>query len=102
MATSRGVDRHFRGLGGRNHDVRINLVTQPGNASKARPSHLTTADALHKVSPKDSPSKATKVGSLERCSLWTGSQPVATAALFFGSGPVCFVLLSELAAEQQV
>ena len=35
----------FAGLGGRNGDVRVKyLVTQPGNASKARPSHLTTAD----------------------------------------------------------
>ena len=30
---------------------------QPGNASKARPSHLTTANMVNKVSPKDLPSK---------------------------------------------
>ena len=52
----------FRGLGGRNRDVRVkHLVTQPGNAPKARPSHLTTADAINQVSPlktaKASPSK---------------------------------------------
>ena len=37
--------RTFAGLGGRNCDVRVkHLVTQPGNAPKARPSHLTSAD----------------------------------------------------------
>ena len=47
MATSCGVDRHFR----RNRDVRVkHLVTQPGNAPEARPSHLTTADQVNKVS----------------------------------------------------
>ena len=51
MVTSRGVDRHFHGLGSRNCDVRVkHLVTQPGNAPKARPSHLTTADEVNKVS----------------------------------------------------
>ena len=29
-------------------------MTQPGNAPKARPSHLTTVDAVNEVSPKDS------------------------------------------------
>ena len=39
-ATLRGVDRHFCN---RNRNVRVkHLVTQPGNAQKARPSHLTT------------------------------------------------------------
>ena len=39
------------GPGRRNHDVRVkHLVTQPGNAPKARPSHLTTADQVNKVS----------------------------------------------------
>ena len=39
------------GLGGRNRDIRVkHLVTQPGNAEKARLSHLTTADAVNKVS----------------------------------------------------
>ena len=53
MATSRGVDRHLR--------VK-HLVTQPGNAPKARPSHLTTADEVNKVSLKDS-----KAGSFRGC-----------------------------------
>ena len=40
-----------RSPGSRNCDVRVkHLVTQPGNAPKARPSHLTTADAVKKVS----------------------------------------------------
>ena len=35
MATLHGGDRHFHGLGERNHDVRVkHLVTQPGNAPK--------------------------------------------------------------------
>ena len=35
----------FAGLGGRNRDIRVkHLVTQPGSAPKARPSHLTTVD----------------------------------------------------------
>ena len=46
MATSRGVDHHFI-----NRDLRVkHLVTQPGNAPEARPSHLTTADQVNKVS----------------------------------------------------
>ena len=41
----------FAGLGGRNQDVRVkHLVMQPGNASHARPSHLTMADVVNKVS----------------------------------------------------
>ena len=41
----------FTGLGGRNCDIRVkHLVTQPGNAPKARLSHLTTADQVNKVS----------------------------------------------------
>ena len=41
MAPSHGIDR----------DVRVkHLVMQPGNAPKARPSHLTTADVVNKVS----------------------------------------------------
>ena len=61
MTTSRGVDHHCRG---RNHDVRVkHLVVQPGNAPQARPSHLTTADKVNKVSLKDSPSKTTKAES---------------------------------------
>ena len=49
MATSRGVGRHFYGPG--NYDIRAkHLVKQPGNAPKARPSHLTTADQVNKVS----------------------------------------------------
>ena len=58
----------FAGLGGRNCDVRIkHLVTQPGNATKARLSHLATVDAVNKVSPKDSPSKTRKAGTFEGC-----------------------------------
>ena len=42
------------GLGARNHDIRVkHLVTQPGNAPKVWPSHLTMVN-------KDSPSKAAK------------------------------------------
>ena len=38
-------------LSGRNRDVRVkHLVMQPGNAPEARPSHLTTADKVNKVS----------------------------------------------------
>ena len=34
-----------------NRDLRVkHLVTQPGNAPKTRPSHLTTADEVNKVS----------------------------------------------------
>ena len=48
MRENGGVDRHFRS---RNDDVRVkHLVTQPGNAPKARPSHLATADEVNKVS----------------------------------------------------
>ena len=39
------------------------LVTQPGNAPKTRPSHLTTADQVNEVSLKDSPSQTTKAES---------------------------------------
>ena len=58
MATAHGVDRHFVGRCGRNLDVSLkHLVTQPGNAPKAIPSHLTMAELLtvNKVSLKDSP-----------------------------------------------
>ena len=58
----------FAGLGGRSRVVRVkHLVTQPGNTPKTRPSHLTTVDAVNKVSPKDSPLKTAKAGSLEGC-----------------------------------
>ena len=41
----------FAVLGSRNHDVRVkHLMTQPGNAPEAGPSHLTTADQVNKVS----------------------------------------------------
>ena len=51
MAVSHGIDPPFAGLGSRNCDERVkHLVTQPGNAAKARPSHLTTADVVNKVS----------------------------------------------------
>ena len=56
ILTSRCVDHH-------NRDVRVkHLVTQPGNAPKARPSHLTTADKVNKVS-----TKTTKFGSFRGC-----------------------------------
>ena len=59
------------GLGGRNHDVTIkHLVTQPGNAPKTRPSHLTTADMVNKVSLKDSPSKTAKAESFRGGRPW--------------------------------
>ena len=65
----------FTSLGDRNHDVRVkHLVTQPGNAPKARPSHLTTADAVNKVSLKDSPSKTTKAESFRGCRPWTETE----------------------------
>ena len=58
----------FAGLGVRNRDVRVKrLVTQPGNAPKARLSHLTTADTLNKVSLKDSHLNTAKDGSFEGC-----------------------------------
>ena len=57
MATSCDIDPRFH----LNCDVRVkHLVTQPGNAPKSRPSHLTTADEVNKFSPKDSPSKTAK------------------------------------------
>ena len=41
----------FAGLGSRNRDVRVkHLVTQPGNAPKAKLSHLTPADQVNEVS----------------------------------------------------
>ena len=50
----------------RQGNVRVkHLVTQPGNAPKAILSHLTMADAVNKVSPKDFPSKTSKAGSFE-------------------------------------
>ena len=47
---------------------------QPRNAPKARPSHLTTADAVHKVSLKDSPLKTAKAGSFRGCRPSTETQ----------------------------
>ena len=45
------IPRFVAGLGSRNRDVRVkHLLTQPGSAPKARPSHLTTTDAVNKVS----------------------------------------------------
>ena len=68
----------FASLGGRNRVIRVNhLVTQPGNAPKSRPSHLTF-DAVNKVSPKDSHSKTTKAGSFEECRLWIETQQVCS------------------------
>ena len=54
-------------LGGRNRDVRVkHLVTQPGNAPKARPSHLKTADEVNEVSLKDSAFEDCKGRVLQR------------------------------------
>ena len=50
------------------------LGTQPGNAPKARPSHLTTAEEVNKVSLKDSPSKTTKAESFRGRRPWTDTQ----------------------------
>ena len=51
----------FAGLGGRNLDVRVkHLVTQPENAPNATPSHLSAADAVSKVSLRDSASFVTR------------------------------------------
>ena len=62
-------------MGDRNCDVKVkHLVTQPGNAPKTRPSHLTTADTVNKVSLKDSPSKNAKAGSFEGCRPWIETQ----------------------------
>ena len=52
----------------------VSVQAQPGNAPKARPSHLTTADKVNKVSLKDSPSKTAKVGSFEGCGPWIETQ----------------------------
>ena len=72
MTTSRGVDRHFRGPGGRNCDVRVkHLVRQPGNAPKARPSHLTTAAEVNKVS---------EGLAVEGCRPWTETQQLSVVA----------------------
>ena len=61
----------FAGLGSRNHDIRVkHLVTQPGNAPKARLSHLTMVAVVNKVSPKHSPSNTAKAGSFEGCRPW--------------------------------
>ena len=60
-------DVTFSCLGGRNRALRVkHLVTQPGNAPKTRPSHLTTADAVNKVSLKDSALEA----SFRGCTSW--------------------------------
>ena len=69
VSTSCGVDHHFHWPGRQK-----SCMTQPGNAPKARPSHLTTADAFNKVSPKDSPSKTAKVGSFKGCRPWIETQ----------------------------
>ena len=53
MATSRGVDRRFRRQKSWRKGKTSGDATQ-GNAPKARPSHLTTAGEVNKVSLKDS------------------------------------------------
>ena len=67
----------------RHHVVYIvkHLVTQPGNAPKARPSHLTTADEVNKVSLKDSPSKTTEAESFR------GRRPELTHSRCFPYSP---------------
>ena len=60
----------------RNRDVRVkHLVMQPGNAPKSRSLHLTMADAVNEVSPKDSPSKTAKIVSFEGRRSWIETQP---------------------------
>ena len=72
---SRGVDSHFRVPGWRKSwRKRKYLVTQPGNAPKARPSHLTMADVVNKVSPKDLPATSAKARSFKGCRPWTETQ----------------------------
>ena len=65
----------YLSLGGRNLDIRVkHLVTQPGNAPEARPSHLTTADQVNKVSEglafTDHRGRV-----LQRTQTWTETQP---------------------------
>ena len=66
MATSRGVD-----LGGRRI---IKKKSWRKGRTSARPSHLTTADVLNKVSPKESPSKTAKARFFEGCRPWIETQ----------------------------
>ena len=75
----------FTGLGSRNRDVRVkHLVTQPGNAPKDRPSHLTTADEVNKsVSLKDSPSKTSKSGSFKDLNWDTAAEFLSSLSLQF-------------------
>ena len=71
----------FVSLGDRNHDIWVkHLVTQPGTAPKIRPSHLTTADAVNKVSLKDSPSKTAKDGSVRGCRPWIETQHLSSSS----------------------
>ena len=66
------------------------IVTQPGNAPKLRPSHLTTADAVNKVSPKDSPSKSAKAESFEGCRPWIETQLESVVSLQHLQSPFCW------------
>ena len=68
MATSRGVDRHFRG---------------PGR-QKLRRKGKTSGDATRtadEVSPKDSPSKTAKAESFKGCRPWIETQHVSLVML---------------------
>ena len=93
----------FAGLVGRNRDVRVkHLVTQPGNAPKARPSHLTTADEVNKVSLKDSTSKTTKAESFRGRRPWTETQHVsvnASVSCCFQVYISCSVMMCEMEAD---
>ena len=86
MATSRGIDSNFcRPRQQKSWHKCKHLMMQPGNAPKARPSYLTTADAVNKVSLKDSPSKTSK--SFKGCRPWTETQQlrVCRCLLVYGS-----------------
>ena len=68
MATLHCIDR----------DVRVkHLVTQPGNAPKARPSHLTAADEVNKVS-EGLAFTDHKDRVLQRTQTWTETQQIYT------------------------
>ena len=47
---------------------------QPGNAPKARPSHLTMVDVVNKASSKDSPLMTIEAQSFEGCRPWIETQ----------------------------
>ena len=74
------------------------LVTQPGSAPKAGPSHLTKADAVNEVSAGLG-FKTAKSGSFEGCRPWTEIQQLSGIPVhFIQSGqrsPVCLWRVGE-------